>query len=334
LKIGQGTAIRMNMPIWNASRLRRATLLPAAVAACAAFAAFPAWPAPARLAQAAPPGPAAAHELSLEEAQRLLPRADLSGLNGAQRAELLEVAGDTFDYAGCNSTLAACLRADVKDRHAPRMARLASLLIRDGLPTSQIIFYLERYYAGFDKAKRKKLAGDDCPILGDPKAKLTLVEFSDFQCPHCAAALKPLHELVTAPDSKVKLCSKYFPLPGHPRARIAAACAEYARKRGKFWEMNRLLFEHQEELDDANLKSFAQQLKLDGNDMLKEAYAGKFEAIIERHLKEGAAAEVQATPSLFLNGRLHTLPVKLEYLRHSVEDELEWQRNGGAWDKE
>jgi len=119
-----------------------------------------------------------------------------------------------------------------------------------------------------------------------------------------------------------------------PRARIAAACAEYARKRGKFWEMNRLLFEHQEELDDANLKSFAQQLKLDGNDMLKEAYAGKFEAIIERHLKEGAAAEVQATPSLFLNGRLHTLPVKLEYLRHSVEDELEWQRNGGAWDKE
>jgi protein-disulfide isomerase len=269
----------------------------------------------------------------LEEAQRLLPRADLSGLTGAQRAELLEVAGDTFDYAGCNSTLAACLRADVKDPHAPRMARLASLLIRDGLPTSQIIFYLERYYAGFDKAKRKKLAADDCPVLGDPRAKVTLVEFSDYQCPHCAAALKPLHELVTAPDNKVKLCSKYFPLPGHPRARLAAACAEYARKRGKFWEMNRLLFDHQEELDDANLRSFAQQLKLDGNDMLKEAYAGKFEAIIERHLKEGAAAEVQATPSLFLNGRLHTLPVKLEYLRHSVEDELEWQRNGGAWDK-
>ncbi len=314
MKIGQGTTIRMNMPIGNASRLRRATLLPTAVAACAAFAALPAWPAPARLAQATPP--AAGHELSPEEAQRLLPRADLSGLNGAQRAQLLEVAGDTFDYAGCNSTLAACLRADVKDRHAPRMARLAA----------QIIFYLERYYAGFDKAKRKKLAGDDCPILGDPKAKLTLVEFSDFQCPHCAVAMKPLHDLVTAPDSKVKLCSKYFPLPGHPRARVAAACAEYARKRGKFWEMSGLLFEHQEELDDANLKSFAQQLKLDGSDMLKEAYAGKFDAIIERHLKEGAAAEVQATPSLFLNGRLHTLPVKLEYLRHSVEDELEWQR--------
>jgi hypothetical protein len=109
----------MDMPIRNASRLRRATLLPAA-AVCAVFAAFPAWPAPPRLAQAAPAAPAAGHELSLEEAQRLLPRADLSGLNGAQRGELLEVAGDTFDYAGCNSTLAACLRTRPAWRASPR----------------------------------------------------------------------------------------------------------------------------------------------------------------------------------------------------------------------
>src|SRR5207248_2454870 len=74
----------------------------------------------------------AGRELSPEEAHKLMPRADVSGLNPEQLALLFEVAGDTFDYAGCNSTLAACLRADVKDRHAPRMAGLAAMLIREG----------------------------------------------------------------------------------------------------------------------------------------------------------------------------------------------------------
>lgn len=311
----------------------------AARAACAllAIAASAARPADAAPARTSAPrlAQAAAREVSEEEARRLLPRADLSGLNGAQRAELVDVAGDTFDYAGCNSTLAACLRADVKDKHAPRMAKLAAMLIQDGFPASQTLFYLERYYGGFDKAKRKKVSADDCPILGDAKAPLALVEFSDFQCPHCAAAARPLRALVERERGRVKLCSKYFPLPGHPRARVAAACAEFARRKGKFWEMSDLLFEHQDELEDATLKALARKAGVgDGVEMLKEAYANKFEPVIERHLKEGAVADVQATPSLFVNGRLHSLPVKLEYLLRSAEDEREWQGNGGAWDKD
>ena len=327
MKIGQGQTIRMIMGQTESRRaLAAASLLAFALLATASGAAAARTP-PRLLAEAGP------REASEEEAQRLLPRADFSGLNGVQRAELIDVAGDTFDYAGCSSTLAACLRADVKDKHAPRMAKLASMLIQDGLPASQVLFFLERYYAGFDKSKRKRVSSSDCPILGDPKAPLTLVEFSDFQCPHCAAAAKPLREL--AERGKVKLCSKYFPLPGHPRARVAAACAEYARGKRKFWEMSDLLFAHQDELEDGTLKSLAREVGLgDGSEMLKEAYANKFEPVIERHIKEGEAAQIQATPSLFVDGRLHTLPVKLEYLLRSAEDEREWQRNGGAWDKD
>src|SRR5881628_1254917 len=70
----------------------------------------------AALMAAAPQGPAA--ELSEERARQILPRADLTGLNGLQRAQFLEIAGDTFDYAGCNDTLARCLGATIKDRHA------------------------------------------------------------------------------------------------------------------------------------------------------------------------------------------------------------------------
>lgn len=285
--------------------------------------------APAARAQGAP------HEMSVEEAHGKLPRADLSGLTGEQRYLLWEVAGDTFSYASCNSTLAACLRADQKGKHAPRMARLAAQLIKDGLSQSQTIFQLEQYYASFDaKRRQRQLRTDDAGCQGDAKAPLTLVEYSDYQCPHCATVVKPLHDLYAQLKGKARFCSKYFPLPGHPRAAIAAAVAEAARARGKFWQMNELLFAHQDELEDANLKAWAKQVGLDGEQILKEAYSGKHTELVERHKAEGLAAGVRATPTVFFNGRALTLPVKLEYLVHSAEDELEWQKNGGAWDKD
>ena len=71
----------------------------------------------------------------------------------------------------------------------------------------------------------------------------------------------------------------------------------------------------------------ARQLALDGNEMLKEVYAGKFDSVIDAQQQEGVKAAVQATPTLFVNGRQHLLPVKLQFLQRSVEDELEWQQN-------
>ncbi len=274
-----------------------------------------------------------AQELSEQRARQILPRADLSGLNDAQRAQFLEIAGDTFDYAGCNDTLSRCLAGTVKDTHALRMTALVKVLLLEGYTPSVIIEMVERYYASF-KEKRQKLRDNDCGLLGDPKAKVTVTEYSDFQCPHCAASSKTLHDFVQAMPGKVRLCSKYFPLPMHPRAQVAAACAEYARGKDKFWDMSDRLFAHQEELDDANLKLFAKELGLDGNQMLKEVYAGKFDALIEREKNEGLGAGVRATPSLYFEGRMYTLPLKLEYLELSARDEEEWQRSKGGWDKE
>ena len=281
---------------------------------------------------AAPASPSG--ELSEERARQILPRADLSQLTDAQRAQFLEIAGDTFDYAGCNDTLASCLRAGVKDPHALRMAQLIKGMLAEGYTPSVIIDFLERYYASFPAAKRQKLNDSDCPQLGEPKAPVAVVEYSDFQCPHCATASKPLRDMVQALPGKVRLCSKYFPLPSHNRAQVAAGCAEFARLKGKYWEMSEMLFGHQDELEDGQLKTYAKQLGLDGNQMLKEVYAGKFDAVIEKQKKEGVDAGVRATPTLFFDGRQYTLPLKPEFLVFSAQDEEEWQRNKGGWDKE
>jgi protein-disulfide isomerase len=318
----EGTRPGMRTPTHPQSPgARRPRLAAAALAAACAFLLAAAG-------SQAQPGPSAGRGLSEEQARRILPRADLSGLTDEQRAQFLEVAGDVFDYAGCKDTLARCLGADVQDVHALRMAELVKALLLEGATPPRVIDTVETYYASFDASKRQSLKTGDCPVQGDPKAPITVVEFSDYQCPHCAVANKPLHDLVTGPEKgKARLCSKYFPLTGHPRARVAAACAEYAHKHGKFWQMNDLLFANQDQLDDDNLKAYAKQIGLDGAQMLKEVYAGRFDAVIDAHLQEGAAARVNATPTLFINGRQHLLPVKLQFLQRSVEDELEWQQN-------
>ena len=273
---------------------------------------------------------ASARELSEEDARRILPRADLSGLSGEQRAQFLEIAGDVFDYAGCKDTLARCLGADVRDVHALRMSDLVKGMLLQGVPPGRVIELVEQYYASFDASKRQKVRSDDCPQLGDKNAPVALVELSDYQCPHCAAAAKPLHDFVLGPGKgKARLCAKYFPLDMHPRARIAAACAEFAKRKGKFWEMHEALFAHQEELEDDSLKRYAQQMGLDGAQMLKEVCAGHFDAVVASQMREGEAAHVQATPTIFLNGRQHLLPVQTFFLQRSIEDELEWQQNKG-----
>jgi protein-disulfide isomerase len=279
---------------------------------------------------------APAAELTAERAQKILPRVDLGSLtNDSQRAEFLEVAGDTFDYAGCNDTLARCLQANVTDQHALRMAELVKALILTGQPASGVIDTVERYYASFAAKKRVHLDDQDCGSLGDAKAKVVLVEFSDFQCPHCSKVQKPVHDLVTQLAGKVRLCSKYFPIMSiHPRAMIAAQVAEYAKGQKKFWEMSDMLFAHQEELDDVSLKRYAKQLGLDGDKMLKEANAGNFDAVVNRQFKEGEAAGVNATPSFYFNGRFMDLPITSEFLVFSAVDEEEWQANNGAWAKQ
>ena len=271
--------------------------------------------------------------LSEERARQILPRADLHALTDQQRAQFLEVAGDTFGYAGCTETLARCLGAGSTDKHAPRMAELVKALLLEGFPPGAVVDAVERYYAGFARQQRHGFADHDCAQLGSPEAPVAVVEFSDYQCPHCAVAAKPLREMVEALP-KVRLCSKHFPLPGHPRAHIAAACAEFARSRGKFQQMSELIFANQEELGDSQLKSFARKLGLDGEAMLKQAYAGRYDAVIGRHQKEAVAAGVHATPTLFFDGRQYTLPIKYQFLVFSAQDEDEWQRNKGGWDKD
>lgn len=142
------------------------------------------------------------------------------------------------------------------------------------------------------------------PSLGPEDAPVTIVEFSDFECPHCAVAGKELHRLYLEFEGKIRIVFRQYPLwMIHKKAWKAAEASLCAAEQGKFWEMHNLLFEGQDKLDNEGLKEKAAQLGLDLGLFNNSLDSGKFSDAVELDLVEGSKAGVSGTPAFFINGR-------------------------------
>jgi 2-hydroxychromene-2-carboxylate isomerase len=200
--------------------------------------------------------------------------------------EPVSVARCVADKRGCG----ACVTA----------ARYVMRLVMEGHDGDTI----REHFAGrFGKKPASEPSVEGAPVRGAPMAKVTIVEFSDFQCPHCGRAHPELARTVAQGEGKVKLVFKHFPLSGHSRAVPAALAAEAAGRQGKFWEMADLLFEHQSELEDADLLGYAQQLGLDMDRFKADLVSEDVRARVDADRAEGAKLGVNSTPSLFIDGR-------------------------------
>jgi protein-disulfide isomerase len=269
--------------------------------------------------------------LTEAEASKLLPGVDTSDLSPKQRQELNELANDSF--CPCASmTVAGCLRDKPTCKPAARMLQLAKKLIANGTAGPMALVRVETYYASFSKERRKDVAAQG-PTLGPADAKVSIVEFSDFQCPACRAAHPSLEELVKKYAGGVRWTFRHFPLPQHEHAAKAAQCAAWADEQGKFWPLSHAFFAHQEELDDAGLERLAKGVGLDGAAMLKAvANDPKYAAKVDADKAAGSELQIGGTPSVFINGRQFVgLPPTLEMLSWTVEDEFDWIAGGGAW---
>ena len=138
---------------------------------------------------------------------------------------------------------------------------------------------------------------------GNKNAKATLVEYGDYQCPHCGHAHPLLKKLLQNKGTEFRFVFRNFPLAEvHPAAMMAAQAAEAAAKQGKFWEMHDLIYEHQNDLHGNRFIDFAQSLGLDlqrfGQDWKSEAVLAK----IEQDFESGIRSGVNGTPTFFING--------------------------------
>ena len=141
-------------------------------------------------------------------------------------------------------------------------------------------------------------------IKGPRNAPVTIVEFSDFQCPFCANAQGVLAQVLEAYPNKVKLVFRHFPLARHSQAKLAAEAAECAAQQGKFWEYHDQLFANASELGRTRLHSLAQTVGLEPQGFSTCLEAGTSAARIAEDLAAGREAGVTGTPTFFINGRM------------------------------
>ena len=162
----------------------------------------------------------------------------------------------------------------------------------------------------------------DDPIRGNPRAPVTIVLFSDFQCPFCARVGPTLDEAMKTYGDKLRIVWKHQPLAFHPNALPAAKAAEAAREQGKFWQMHDRLFSSQRELSDDAYRRIAKELGLDMGRFDAALGSGRGQARIEDDQKLAARIGAQATPTMFVNGEKVEGAVPFAMLKAVIDRKL------------
>ncbi len=165
------------------------------------------------------------------------------------------------------------------------------------------------------------IAIDDRPWRGGANAPVTIVEFTDYECPSCGATQPVLEEVAKEFGDKVRLVVRNFPLGQHTHAFKAAEASEAAREQDKYWEYAALLFTNQKALEVDRLKEYASQLGLDRKKFDAALDSGRFFGKVKRDLADGDKIGVDSTPSVFINGKRARERTK-EALKAAIEAAL------------
>lgn len=160
------------------------------------------------------------------------------------------------------------------------------------------------------------------PAKGPATAPVTIVEFSDFQCPFCSRLTPTLKQVEEKYGNKVRVVFRQYPLPFHQNAEKAAEASLCALDQGKFWELHDAMFGNQAELGVDQLKAKAASLGLNADKFNKCLDSGEKAAAIQADIKAGSAAGVSGTPAMFINGRFINGAVPIDQITTVIDDEL------------
>jgi protein-disulfide isomerase len=162
----------------------------------------------------------------------------------------------------------------------------------------------------------------DAPVKGPANAKVTLIAFSDFQCPFCSRAVPTLKQVEEDYKGKIRIAFKQLPLPFHDKAHLAAEASLAANEQGKFWQMHDKLFANQQALDRPSLEKYAEELGLNMSKFRAALDSGKFKERVDRESKEGAAVGATGTPTFFINGRKLVGAQPFDQFKSAIDAEL------------
>jgi len=253
-----------------------------------------------------------------------VPGVDWHGLNGAKRLAAMKFIRTEQCTCGCSMKIAECRMKDPGCSYSRKSASIAMKGFADGKSVDEI------------KAEVKKAAGEAPPVIEDPvpistagdpakgpdNARVTIVEFSDFQCPYCSKAVAEANNVVKAFPKDVRLVFKQFPLDFHEQAGFAAEASLAAQAQGKFWEMHDKMYAGFPDLRPPTIIRYAREIGLDLNRFTAELGAHKYRARVQSEEHQGENAGVGGTPTFFINGKKYNGIFDLATVSPLIKKEL------------
>lgn len=273
------------------------------------------------MAQAAPAQPQGAAPAAAGQAEDTTAPSgvDLSKLDEFERKVFFRVANKESSVCGKAHSLMFSAKNDGSCRKARYALRYVARLVDAGYTDSEIGEHLQkRYRAGAPKTI--DLSG--APVKGNPAAPIVLVEFVDYECPHCKRVQPVMKDIAGEFPNDVRIYFKHYPLGGHTNARLAAEAAVAAQKQGKFWQYSDKIWENSEFLTPALLEKIAQEVGLDVAKWRKDLEAADTKQRVESDKSEGGKLGIMSTPTIYLNGRLYADGRDVESMRDWINEEL------------
>jgi len=257
-----------------------------------------------------------------------LPAVDLGGLTPAKKNTALKVLRESECSCGCGMKIAECR---VKDPNCGYSRGLASVIVdsvKQGKSTADAVAAAKasKWGKAPDHSKTLedpvKIPVAGAPVLGPQNAAITLVEFSDFQCPYCYKAVPELQAILKAYPTQVKLIFKQFPLDIHSQAAYASAAALAAHKQGKFWQLHDAMFALKGRINREIIVKLAAEAGLDMKQFNADVASAELRKAVDKDRDDGETAGVDSTPTLFVNGQHYNGALTLAALKPVLEGEL------------
>lgn len=175
---------------------------------------------------------------------------------------------------------------------------------------------------GPDPKATYKVDVGEAATKGPENALVTIVEWSDFQCPFCKRVNPTMDKIQETYGDKVRIAFKHNPLPMHNRALAAAIAAEAAGRQGKFWEMHDKLFENGRALTDENFEKWATEMELDVEKFKADLKDKALETKVKKQQSQGATLGARGTPAFFVNGRFLSGAQPFEAFKTLIDEEM------------
>ncbi len=247
-----------------------------------------------------------------------LPGVDLTKLDEFERKVFFRIVNKETSACGKGHSLSVSVRTEKGCRKSLYAARYVARLVDGGFTDSEIGESIEKRF----RRERQSLNLADAPVKGNPSAPVTLVEFVDYECPHCKKVQPVLRGLLDEYKDELKVVFKHYPLGNHTNARQAAEGAVAANLQGKFWAYNDKLWANSENLTPALLEQLAKETGLDVAKWRTDAESEDIKAKVERDKREGQALGIDHTPTIYINGREYTDPREPDALKDWINEEL------------